>query len=199
MIRLLVAGDPGGRARIEPLLRQSSGLEIASSTSDWARVPALTDERDIEAVVALVDGGPDDLPDELTTAQVPLVLLIEDNQPAWLTEATRPGAHPRAILPRDATAQELSAAITAVCAGLSVWHPQLTATPVRVESTLLSPRETQVLRMVADGLANKEIAYRLGISEHTAKFHVASILDKLGASTRAEAVTAGIRRGVVLV
>ena len=61
----------------------------------------------------------------------------------------------------------------------------------------LSPREMQVLRMLAEGLGNKEIAWQLGISDHTVKFHVASILGKLHASTRTEAVALGIRQGLV--
>jgi DNA-binding NarL/FixJ family response regulator len=62
----------------------------------------------------------------------------------------------------------------------------------------LTRREVEVLQMLAAGLMNKEIAARLNISEHTVKFHVASILGKLGAATRTEAVSLGIRRGLVL-
>jgi len=62
----------------------------------------------------------------------------------------------------------------------------------------LTKREREVLQMLAGGLANKEIAARLAISDHTVKFHVASILGKLGVSTRTEAVSVGIRRGLVL-
>ena len=62
----------------------------------------------------------------------------------------------------------------------------------------LTPRESEVLQMLASGLGNKEIAAKLAISEHTVKFHVASILGKLGASSRTEAVSLGIRRGLVL-
>jgi DNA-binding NarL/FixJ family response regulator len=62
----------------------------------------------------------------------------------------------------------------------------------------LTPRESEVLQMLASGLANKEIAAKLAISEHTVKFHVASILGKLGAGSRTEAVALGIRRGLVL-
>jgi DNA-binding NarL/FixJ family response regulator len=61
----------------------------------------------------------------------------------------------------------------------------------------ITSRETDVLRMLAEGLVNKDIATRLGISEHTVKFHISSILDKLGASTRTEAVALGIRRGLI--
>jgi DNA-binding CsgD family transcriptional regulator len=62
----------------------------------------------------------------------------------------------------------------------------------------LSAREREVLQMVAAGSGNKEIAAKLGISEHTVKFHVASILGKLGAESRTEAVALGIRRGLVM-
>ena len=62
----------------------------------------------------------------------------------------------------------------------------------------LTPRESEVLQMPTNGLANKEIAARLSMSEHTVKFHVASILGKLGAGSRTEAVSLGIRRGIVL-
>jgi DNA-binding CsgD family transcriptional regulator len=71
---------------------------------------------------------------------------------------------------------------------------------LKIEAELseeITSRETDVLRMLAQGLVNKEIAARLGISEHTVKFHISSILDKLGASTRTEAVTLGIRRGLI--
>jgi len=70
--------------------------------------------------------------------------------------------------------------------------------PPRDSPAGLTPRELEVLRMMAEGAANKNIAWKLGISEHTAKFHVASILTKLNASTRTEAVTMGIRRGLIL-
>ena len=63
----------------------------------------------------------------------------------------------------------------------------------------LTPREIEVLQLLSEGLGNKEIASRLNISEHTAKFHVASILGKLGATTRTEAVTLGIRHGLVMI
>jgi DNA-binding NarL/FixJ family response regulator len=63
----------------------------------------------------------------------------------------------------------------------------------------LTPREIEVLRLLAEGVGNKEIASRLGLSEHTVKFHVASIMGKLGAESRTEAVTMGIRHGIILI
>ena len=68
---------------------------------------------------------------------------------------------------------------------------------VRQQLGVLTPREVEVLRMLADGTSNKEIAFQLGISEHTVKFHVASILSKLNAGSRTEAVTLGVRMGLI--
>ena len=61
----------------------------------------------------------------------------------------------------------------------------------------LTPREGEVLRLLADGLGNKDIAVKLGISEHTIKFHIHSLLGKLGAASRTEAVTRGLRSGLI--
>ena len=63
----------------------------------------------------------------------------------------------------------------------------------------LTPREEEVLALVRDGLGNKEIAGRLNISEHTVKFHISSILGKLGAGSRTEAVSQGIRKGLITI
>jgi DNA-binding NarL/FixJ family response regulator len=112
------------------------------------------------------------------------------------------------ILLRDATWTELAAAIVAVAARLTVYDDRvaaLMALPDRAQSVLpeehgtpLSPREREVLDLIARGLPNKQIASRLGISTHTVKFHIGSILIKLGAASRAEAVTLGARRGELL-
>jgi DNA-binding NarL/FixJ family response regulator len=108
----------------------------------------------------------------------------------------------RGLLPRDAAEPEIAAAIQAVAAGLYFVHPRflemLQSRPVRELEEPLTPRELEVLRLVAEGVPNKEIAFRLGISEHTVKFHVASLLDKLHAGSRTEAVSIGIRAGLVL-
>jgi DNA-binding NarL/FixJ family response regulator len=114
----------------------------------------------------------------------------------------------RAWLPMSVSAHELAAAVVAAAHDLTVLtreqarqrlprSPRLNTHENGFVSENLTPREQQVLRMMADGLANKEIAGQLGISDHTAKFHVAQILAKLGAATRTEAVTLAIRRGLV--
>ncbi|MGI9075112.1 MAG: response regulator transcription factor [Bryobacteraceae bacterium] len=112
----------------------------------------------------------------------------------------------RAWLPINAPPSELGAAIVAAANELVVltqgqvseWlgGPR-SAHANGFEIEALTPRELQVLRMLADGLGNKEIAGQLNISDHTAKFHVAQILAKLRASSRTEAVSIGIRRGLV--
>jgi DNA-binding NarL/FixJ family response regulator len=113
----------------------------------------------------------------------------------------------RALLPRDAPAAAILAAVEAAANGLAVIDPQelegLLGSPVPLDTAdtggaPLTPRELEVLRMMADGAANKEIAWKLAISEHTVKFHVASVMGKLNASSRTEAVTRGLRRGLIL-
>jgi DNA-binding NarL/FixJ family response regulator len=121
-----------------------------------------------------------------------------------------------AVLPRGATAAELRAAIAAAAAGLAVLPAETAATGLAatrldvggnedregesdIREEALTGREQEVLGLLGLGLSNKEIGVRLAISEHTAKFHVASVLAKLGAHNRAEAVHRGIRRGLVAV
>lgn len=129
------------------------------------------------------------------------VVFLSDDEPV------RFEPEGRAWLPLNATAAELSAAISAAAQDLTVltarqsarWLPGRTGDGERPTRSIepLTNREMQVLRMLANGLGNKEIAHQLGISEHTAKFHVAQILGKLGASSRAEAVMLGIRQGLL--
>jgi len=141
---------------------------------------------------------------------VPVILLV-DNPGRRISEDLPAGV--RAVLPRNITSTEIAAAIEAVAAGLYVFHPadidsipalrppQSDTVPELGEPLVehLTPREIEVLQLLSAGLGNKEIAARLNISEHTAKFHVASILGKLGAATRTEAVTLGIRHGLVMI
>jgi DNA-binding NarL/FixJ family response regulator len=106
------------------------------------------------------------------------------------------------ISSRDVTAEQLIAAVHAAAAGLHVTPVEeglafLPREPVEEIVEPLTPREMDVLEMLAEGLSNKMIAHRLSISDHTAKFHVNSILAKLNAGTRTEAVTRGIRLGLI--
>nr|MBA3451449.1 response regulator transcription factor [Chloroflexia bacterium] len=113
-------------------------------------------------------------------------------------------AAPVAYLPSHVDARALAAAVHAAIAGLIVLDPTVAgATGVHAHARAsndgesLTGRERQVLLLVAEGLPNKAIARELGISEHTAKFHVGSLLGKLGAGSRTEAVTLATRRGIL--
>jgi DNA-binding NarL/FixJ family response regulator len=149
------------------------------------------------------------------SASAPAVVLLADRGaplPA-IAGALRAGA--RAVLPADVAAATLALAVEAVAAGLTVLPPAATdALLGSIEESAgatiatrpggamgrptLSAREREVLALLAEGLANKVIAPRLGISEHTVKAHVAAIFEKLGTGTRAEAVVTAARLGLLL-
>jgi NarL family two-component system response regulator YdfI len=168
---------------------------------------------DVEADVVLVEasGGQaeavlDSLAASQLAAEATIVVLADRAEARWFADALRAGV--RAVLPSDVSPEQLAAALEAAAAGLVVMHPgevaavlpatEPAAQPFAELAEPLTPRESEVLQMLATGLGNKEIAARLAISEHTVKFHVASILGKLGAGSRTEAVSLGIRRGLVL-
>ena len=166
------------RAGFEAVLQGSEGIELVES-------PAHAD-------VVLRE----DLPRELDRL---LAVVLSDG--TITSRQFRWGV--RAILPRDAPAEQIIAALHAATAGL-IAIPLETASallPAASEAEVenLTPREMETLEMLAEGLSNKQIAARLHISEHTAKFHVNSILGKLGAGTRTEAVMRGIRSGLLKV
>lgn len=136
-----------------------------------------------------------------------MIVLVDSPDPRWVTTALQAGLN--AILSRDVTSEEVRLAIVAAEAGLILLHPSSIQdlgtqnlnpsrpSPALVEA--LTAREREVLRLVSEGLGNKEIASRLDISDHTVKFHISSILGKLGATSRTEAVSQGIRRGIIAI
>jgi two-component system, NarL family, response regulator YdfI len=137
-----------------------------------------------------------------------IVLLAEHLTRAETVRLMQSGV--QAILPRDSSAREIVSALEAVSEGLTAFSPDflrlLLPTPTEgVEQDFeylndpLTARETEVLGLLAGGAGNKDIAIQLRISEHTAKFHVSSILSKLGATTRTEAVSRGYRLGLILI
>ena len=198
MIRLAIAAPSAiFRAGLEALVASDPGVEFLGSFPDLASVHDVRPDVVLSAVgweeIAPPSGGP-----------VPaLVVLSDEPQPSWSREALRSGV--RAVLPRDASAEAVLAAVNAAASGLAVLDPHdleplLPAAGIRIsdEADALTARELDVLRLMAEGAANKSIAWKLQISEHTVKFHVASILGKLRASSRTEAVATGIRKGLVL-
>jgi DNA-binding NarL/FixJ family response regulator len=148
------------------------------------------------------------------------LVVIGAGQAEWVVAGLQAGVV-KATLARTASGSEIIAALEAVAAGLAVFDaetlnallspqirnpgdPRLAEAqdeplpPVERELDALTTREREVLEMLAEGLSNKEIAWRMKISDHTVKFHVASIFSKLDVSTRTEAVMQGIRRGLVM-
>lgn len=197
MIRVVLIADTLFRARsLAASLAEDDQLEVLE-----ARVFSGTREQDHAGVVdVLVTAG---LPlDQIPLHGPPVVALT--NEPV---EEMPLGHSIRACLPIDSPASELGAAIMAAANDLLVlterqaseWFggSRFRHADDGFEIEALTPRELQVLRMLADGLGNKEIAGQLNISDHTAKFHVAQILAKLRASSRTEAVAIGMRRGLV--
>jgi DNA-binding NarL/FixJ family response regulator len=122
-----------------------------------------------------------------------LMIVLEQADQPHVAQALRAGA--RGVVPIHVAAPELAAAVRAVYHGWVITPPERLP-PAQPEP--LTARELEVLRLLADGSSNKEIAARLAISEHTVKFHVNSILGKLGAGSRTEAVTVGLRSGLIM-
>jgi DNA-binding NarL/FixJ family response regulator len=131
-------------------------------------------------------------------SETPTVLLTGTPSAAIARSASR--FKIRSVLPLVITTHQLVAAIAATVAGFAVTLPQPSSNSAQLSlAEYLTAREGEVLRLVALGQGNKEIAAQLNISEHTVKFHVSSVLAKLGARSRTEAVTIGILRGLVAI
>lgn len=199
MIRVAIAAESAVvRAGLEALIASHSGIELAGAYPDLSAMEALRPD------VVLASVSTDDLSPPVNGSSPAIVLLTNETQPAWTPEVFRLGV--RALLARDTSAAEILAAVEAAASGLAVVDPRelesllasAAPAPVSAEGHTLTARELDVLRMMAEGAANKTIAWKLGISEHTAKFHVAAILGKLHAASRTEAVTIGVRRGLIM-
>ena len=173
-----------------------------------ARTPG---DREIDSLV--IDSTQIDLlfmpgtisPTELRTNDGPIIALVDEPPGDW----DEPLANPVAILSIEVTGEALRAAVLAVASGLSVIDPDLArdgqlrmgvpSRPVSTDSVILTPRERQVLELVSEGMPNKAIAHNLGISEHTVKFHLGSLMGKLGAESRTEAVMLATRQGILTI
>lgn len=202
----IVAATPRGRRGLETLLN-AAGAETVGLAADLHGASDEVQEKHAEVILA--DAGQHSSEEWLEEFQEaglavgpPLLVMFE--QPATNFSARAVQAGVRGVLPWDAGAEQILSALDAVSKGLVVLHPAGAGVvrPARSEEAELieplTPREREVLQMLAIGLGNKEIAVRMKISEHTAKFHVAQILGKLSASSRTEAVTVGMRLGLVL-
>jgi len=198
----VIAASASSRERVRRLLA-GAGVRVAgeAASPDAANVAdadvILIADADLLEPGAAGDGE----------AHSALVVLSDD--PATVTVLRGMDLAGWAVLPPDATGEEMRAAGVLAAAGLIVLPPQAVGPTGAISLPRydsgeddglpslesITPRERDVLERLAEGLSNREIAAVLGISEHTAKFHVASVLAKLGAANRAEAVRQGIRRG----
>jgi len=211
---LIIADDPLARAGLAGLVAAEAGCQVVGRAASTDDLPSAI--RTYRPDVSLWDLGWNPGPAlegvaEVAPVMAPLVLLLPDE--TYAAEAWSAGA--RGLLRRDVEPARLAAGLTAAVQGLGVVDPSFIAAlalaAARDEGASragspgsfalveeLTPRELEVLRLMAEGLPNKTIALRLGISEHTVKFHVNAILGKLGVASRTEAVVHATRLGLIL-
>jgi NarL family two-component system response regulator YdfI len=210
-IRILIAG--ASQISREGLLRVFSGssdFTVSGSTVGLLSLSSFLLQTQPDMVLIESD-APDEqlvgLVKKITNGPqpVPVVLLINDPSGYWSLRLFRSGG--KGILSRDSRVPEILAGLRAVAAGFVVMQPEsldsmvAKVAPARYPLDYYEPltrRELQVLQMIASGLGNKEIAAKLEISGHTVKFHINSIFTKLNVSSRTEAVTTGLRLGLIL-
>jgi DNA-binding NarL/FixJ family response regulator len=206
-------------AELERLLEPQSGVYIVGAVASAVGLAFAISEKDPDVLILQLPAQPHAIHwEELTALGVPIVLLVEGTDLVNPTAAMAAGV--QAVIARDARGAELAAACASTACGLLTLSRDL-ADFVRHELAAISQedpddspdgssgstglpehltlREREVLEMMSEGLSNKEIAARLNISTNTVKFHISSILGKLGASSRTEAAAIGLRRGLITI
>jgi DNA-binding NarL/FixJ family response regulator len=209
VIRVIItAPNPILRAGLREILHGAEDITVVGESSGLDELRRLAAQADV-IVIALASAARIDLGRILRDGDSnPAILALTDDA-ADLGALMRLPAPAWGILPQDADAQEIVAATRALSEGLIVGSPlllkPLTSRPtgpgISQPEPLVEPlteRERQVLQRIAQGLANKQIATALGISEHTVKFHLSSIYAKLGATNRTEAVRLGTLQGIIV-
>ncbi|ARV61671.1 helix-turn-helix transcriptional regulator [Nostocales cyanobacterium HT-58-2] len=215
MIRVfVVAASPVVRAGLSAVVTTSSKLTVVGDASDLDAFTREFEQLQPDVVLLDVSGSFQELVWEKLLAiqqQDPyIIIVLADGLDSLDFEAAlRAGV--RGILPSTSTELEIVAAVEAIAVGgLVVLHSDTIESllPLKGSSVpdkdkanpvqALTLREIEVLEMLGSGLSNKAIAKRLNISDHTVKFHVSSIFQKLGVSTRTEAVTVGVRLGLIM-
>ncbi len=212
-----MADDPLARAGLAAVLTHGAGVTVVGQIEGKSATPSAVDVFRPTVVVWDLgwesDGGPAAGLEQLSALSegaIPTVALVSDKGQAvgaWL-------AGSRGLMLRASPGANLRAAVRAVSQGLMALDPELgpalmpiaersgerPASPEAGEPTPreLTTRETQVLQLLAEGLPNKVIASQLDISEHTVKFHINSIMGKLGAQSRTDAVMRATRSGLIL-
>ena len=203
---LIVADSPLARGGLAALLDSVDGLRIVAQTAPDVDFQPLYDVYRPDVIVWDTGYDPARAVEALSDARderAPILALLADIEtPEKARALLMAGA--RGVLPQDTPARTLGAALTAVSHGMVVIDPTLITAALPAssdlpneEATELTPRESEVLGLIAEGLPNKTIALKLGISEHTVKFHVNAILTKFGAQSRTEAVVRATRAGLL--
>jgi NarL family two-component system response regulator YdfI len=204
-IRVAVAATSAvRRVGLESIVRSHLDFQLAGSFGSVASLVSFSHGTELDVIVIDSDSIPNLLPEPMSDAAIVLLTAVSDARSISRLLRNRV----RAILSRESDPDDVISAIYAAHDGLVLLSAPAAESlaavyddrALEVETGLseeITSRETEVLRMLAEGLVNKDIAARLGISDHTVKFHISSILDKLGASTRTEAVALGIRRGLI--
>jgi DNA-binding NarL/FixJ family response regulator len=198
---LVISHDPLARRAIAELVRSIPETEVVAEAESGAAALA-SDQPRVDALVWESDWNSSELRrfSDFRRVGLPVVALAATFEQARRLRA----AGAAAVLSRGVDASGLAAALAAVLEGLVVSDPTLEPAPgepfdLGEAGESLTPRELEVLNLVAEGLSNKAIAARLGIRESTVKDHVNSMLDKLGAQSRTEAVTVALRRGLIAI
>lgn len=196
----LIAADPVRRRGLAAVLAEA-GHAVAGDGPD-AELPGVAGSAIGSPDVGPPDVGPPDVvlfdrdPREASADMPP----PETGAPVVMLTDRRPAAPPAGVLPRRASAEWIDLALRAAAAGLRVqapWPRPRRGFGAAEDESPLTPRETEILTLVGQGLGNKAVARRLGISVRTVKFHLEGLFDRLGAANRAEAVAKGLMGGVI--
>lgn len=201
MIRVtIVSPNPALRIGLRELLRDVPAIRVVREAAGLDELDILMEETDVLLLASVSD-----LPEAGENS--PAILLLTDRAEDTQRLATDPSSI-WGVLPMSASEEELIAALLALGEGLWVGAPALLRglmrEPRRIELVSgdelpepLTARETEVLQLIARGLANKQVALKLNISEHTVKFHLSSLYAKLNVSSRTEAIRAGLGLGLI--
>jgi DNA-binding NarL/FixJ family response regulator len=203
----IVASGLATRVGLRALLMFPGEIEICAEAARIADLEWPLADLDV-LVLAVEAGGFADFEDGLAALETQPALLVLTDDTSWVRRLSDWMRAAWGVLTTDASQEDLLIAVKALHTGLLVADPVLMrrfeANPFAAPTSqneegeeALTEREDQVLHLVAQGLANKQIAIRLGISAHTVKFHISSIYAKLGATNRAEAIRAGLLKGKI--
>jgi DNA-binding NarL/FixJ family response regulator len=200
---LIVADDPLTSAGLAAVLAEDPECRVVGQIGTGAGWAGELEQLNPDVVVWDLGWDSEDLLQgavDMISASPPVLALVAD--PGQAHRLWAAGA--RGILPRDGDVGAFPSAIHSLAQGLAVFDPGLLRSLVSPlgegpaeTSSPLTRREMEVLRLLADGMSNRGIAANLQISEHTVKFHVNSIMSKLNAESRTEAVVSAMRRGII--